>query len=93
MSHNCNPNGKNQHNATHKSTHSYIALLSTILLVVKSSDLTLQEALKKYHSEGITNDKKISVRLLKEYDITMRSAIFFLCLHTAGLYDMLVHTL
>ncbi len=41
-------------------------------LQLKASNLTVKFALEKYHSEGVTNDEKISARLQKECDIKMR---------------------
>ena len=74
MSHNRNPTRKNQYGTL--GIHCPIFIFGfcayTQCFVVKGSDKLLQFALRKYHSEGLTNNEKISARLEKEYNITMR---------------------
>jgi hypothetical protein len=73
MSHNRNPLGRNQHGPVCKCLifiHCEYGINASIL--VKADDSTLHPALEKYHREGLTNDKKISERLMREYDIDMK---------------------
>lgn len=76
MSHNRNPTGKNQHGTLGIRCPVFIFgfCAYTQCCVVKGSDELLQFALRKYHSEGLTNNEKISARLEREYDMTLRYA-------------------
>ena len=47
-------------------------LLTPIHVLAKANDEVLANALRKYHGELLTNNKKISARLLSEYGIGMR---------------------
>jgi len=44
-------------------------MYGNLILPAKASHPTLLPALEKYHCEGITNDKKISEQLQKEYKL------------------------
>lgn len=47
-------------------------MVLTVRLLVKANDEVLGNALRQYHQELLTNNKKISARLLSEHEIAMR---------------------
>ena len=73
-SHNRNPEGKNQYGHVGEpkiSSQLYVIVYPHIILV-SANDPVLQEALRKYHRELVTDNNKISERLLADYRIEMK---------------------
>jgi hypothetical protein len=71
---NRNPVGKNQHGNLRELIFVVNFPLSITLACNQAGagDETLRAALEKYHREKVTNNEKISKRLLADYDIRMR---------------------
>ena len=75
--HNRNPEGKNQYGAVCESKVSshFITYLSYLhIILVSAHDPVLQEALRKYYRELITDNNRISELLLADYGIDMKYA-------------------